>query len=177
MPTRRTRLALATLEYRDSRFAELDAQIEAAKVDRQQRPPARKRKRTRPPLPREVRKEITQCARQLRQHRKVFMADPKLKDRVSRFLRSLLPPKRKRGRPGLDSVTKAIRLRQRFRRQYPGEKPEQIWKRIYPEAIPGYATMDGERQKAERLLLRERVRSRRSATSRTLTVRKRPLAS
>jgi len=108
-----------------------------------------------------LRKEIACFARELRQqHRKNFTADPKLKDRISRFLRSLLPPKRKRGRPGLDSVTKAIRLRQRLRRQYPGEKPEQIWKRIYPEAILGYAGMDRERQKAEQLLLRERVRSR-----------------
>jgi hypothetical protein len=149
-------------EYRNARFAELDSQIQAGKTDRQQRVAPRKRQRARPPLPREVRKEITQCARQLRQHPKLFIADPKLKDRVSRFLRSLLPPKRKRGRPGIDSVTKAIRLRNRFRRQYAGEKPEQIWKRVYPEALPGYASMDPERQRAERLLLRERVRSRRS---------------
>jgi hypothetical protein len=152
-------------EHRDPRFAELDAQIQDAKVDRQQRPAAHKPKRRRAgqALPREVRKEIAHCAHELRQHRKLFIADPKLRDRVARFLRSLLPPKRKRGWPGIASVTKAIRLRQRFRRQYPGEKPDQIWKRIYAEAIPGYADMDRERQKAERLLLRERVRSRRSA--------------
>jgi hypothetical protein len=112
-----------------------------------------------------VRKEITQCARQLRQYRKVFMADPKLRDRASRFLRSLLPPKRKRGHPGIPSVTTAILLLRNLRRQYPSEKPEQIWKRIYPEAIPEYASMDRERQKAERLLLRERVRSRVSQRS------------
>jgi hypothetical protein len=143
-------------EYRDARFSELDAQIHAAASDRQQRPAARKRKRqrARPPLPREVRKEIARCAQQLRPHRKLFMVDSKLRDRAARLLRSLLPPHRKRGRPGIDSVTKAIRLRQKFRRQYPGEKPEHIWKRIYPEAIPGYASMDRERQKAERLLLR-----------------------
>jgi len=79
---------------------------------------------------------------------------------VARFLRSLLPPKRKRGRPGIASVTKAILLLKKFKHQYPTEKPEQIWKRIYPEAIPGYTSMDPERQKAERLLLRDRVRNR-----------------
>jgi hypothetical protein len=105
-----------------------------------------------------VRKEITQFARQLRQHRKLFMADPTMKDRVARAVRSMLPPHRKRGRPGLDSVTKAMRLLKEFRRQYPNEKPEPIWRRVYPEAIPGYASMDRERKKAERLLLRERVR-------------------
>ena len=61
---------------------------------------------------------------------------------------------------GCTLVTKAIRLRQRFRRQYPGEKPEQIWKRVYLEAILGYASMDRERQRAKRLLLREWVRGR-----------------
>jgi hypothetical protein len=154
-----------TTECRDSRFAELDAQIDADEAARQRRPDvARKAKRGRsgPRLPAALRKEIAHFARELRRHRNLFIADPKLKDRASRFLRSLLPPQRKRGRPGLDSVTKAIRLRQRFRRQYPGEKPEQIWKRVYPEAISGYAGMDRERQKAERLLLRDRVRSRRN---------------
>jgi hypothetical protein len=154
--------------YRDPRFAELDAQIDAEDATRQRRHDVAreaKHRRRGPRLPAVVRKEITQYARQLRQHPKLFIADPKLKDRASRFLRSLLPPQRKRGRPGLDSVTKAIRLRQRFRRQYPGEKPEQIWKRIYPEAIAGYAAMGRERQKAERLLLRERVRSRGQAPS------------
>jgi len=28
-----------------------------------------------------------------------------------------------------------MQLQARFRRQYPGEKPEQIWKRVYPEAL------------------------------------------
>ena len=90
------------------------------------------------------------------------MSDPKLKDRASRFLRSLLPPQRKRGRPGIAGVTKAISLLKRFRRQYPNDKPEQIWKRVYTEAIPRYASMEREHQRAERLLLRERVRSRKN---------------
>src|SRR5262245_34747562 len=124
-------------ELRDSRFAELDAQIQAEKSNLQRKPAARKREsqRTRPPLPRQVRREITHCARKLkRQHRKLFMADPKLKERAARFFRSLLPPQRKRGRPGIDSVTKAILLLKRFRRKHSAEKPEQIWKRVYTEA-------------------------------------------
>jgi hypothetical protein len=151
------------IEDRDPRFAELDAQIQAAKANPQQRPAERKRKgqRARPPLPREVRKEINQCARQLRQHRKLFITDPKLRDRASRFLRSLLPPHRRRGRPGIAAVTTAIRLLNRFKRQYPAEKPAQIWNRVYPEVILGYVSMNKDTQRAQRLLLRERVRSRR----------------
>jgi hypothetical protein len=149
-------------EHRAPRFAELDAKIKAARTTRQRSPGNRsKRHRDGPRLPAAVRKEITRCAQQLRQHRLLFISDPKLKDRAARFLRSLLPPRRKRWRPGIDSVTKAIRLLNLLRRQHAAEKPELIWKRIYPEAIPGYEGMDRERQKAERLLLRERVHSRR----------------
>jgi hypothetical protein len=59
-----------------------------------------------------VRKEIAQVARELkRNHRFLFIADPKLKDRVARLLRSLLPPKpRRRGRPRRKDVTTAILL-------------------------------------------------------------------
>ena len=111
-------------EFRDPRFTELDAQIQAAKVERQQSPAKRNRRQhAGPALPREVRKEITRCAQALRQHRKFFIADAKLKDPVARALRSMLPPHRKRGRPGLDRVTKAIRLLKQFRRQYLHEKP------------------------------------------------------
>jgi hypothetical protein len=149
------------MESRDPRFAELDAQIKASVADRQQRPATRKRKRQRagPALPREIRKDITQFARELkRQHRHLFTADPKLKDRAARFLRSLLPPQRKRGRPGLDSVTRAIRLLKQFRRQFPHESPTTIWQRIYPQAIPNYDAMTKVAQKDARGTLRERVR-------------------
>jgi hypothetical protein len=47
----------------------------------------------------------------------------------------------------------------KFRRLHPSDAQEQIWRQIYPKAIPGYATMDRECQKAERILLRKRVRS------------------
>jgi hypothetical protein len=146
------------------RFGELDAQIQAEEQARHTPTPSKKSKRRQPTpaLPAAVRKEITRLARELnRQHRSLFMADPKLKDRAARLLRSLLLPKRKRGRPGIDSVTKAIQLRARFRRQHPGERPEQIWKRVYPEAIPGYAGMNPHDQKHARQVLRERVRWRR----------------
>ena len=114
------------IEHRDPRFAQLDAQIKAEQAVRQQKPDVgrkARRRRPRPRLPAAVRKEIARFARELRrQHHKLFATDSKLKHRAARFLRSLLPPKRKRGRPGIDSVTKAIQLRQRFRGQYQGEK-------------------------------------------------------
>jgi hypothetical protein len=158
----------AASEYRDARFAELDVQIQAVKADR--RPAAGKRKRrcAGPALPREVRKEVTYCAYSCGNIGTCSLPNRKLKDRAARFLRFLLSPKRKRGRPGLPSVSKAILLVKRFRHQYPNEKPELIWKRVYRKAIPGYVDMDRERQKAERLLLRERVRSRGKQARRTV---------
>src|SRR5215831_9878958 len=108
------------IESRDPRFAELDAQIDADEAARHQptrAPKPKRRRRSGPRPPVAVRREITRCAQELRQHRKLFMADPKLKDRTARFLRSLLPPQRKRGRPGLPSVSKAILLLRTFSRQ------------------------------------------------------------
>jgi hypothetical protein len=94
-----------------------------------------------------------------RQHRKLFTADPRLKDRVARLLRSLLLPRpRRRGRPGIESVTTAIRVLRKLRKQHAGEPWAKIWQRIYPEAIPNYARMNPVDQEHARQVLRERVR-------------------
>jgi hypothetical protein len=152
-------------ETRAARFTELDAQIRAEAEACQNRPqptPRRKprRRRSTPSLPPPVRKEIARFARQLiRLHRQAFIADHKLKDRAARLLRSLLLPRpRRRGRPGLASVTKALALLQKYRRQHPGERPEQIWGRVYPETIRGYASLTAVEQLDARQVLRERVR-------------------
>jgi hypothetical protein len=150
-------------EHRAPRFADLEVQIQGDAERRQERKHKRKEKgrpRSTPPLPAAVRKEIARLALQLsRQHRALFMADPKLKDRAARLLRSLLPPKpRRRGRPGIDSVTTAIGLLRKFRRQFPGERWAKIWQRVYPEAIPDFAGMNPNEQEHARQVLRERVR-------------------
>ena len=95
------------------------------------------------PLPQAVRKEIAAFARKLaKEHRAVFAEDPTRRKRAGRFLTALLPPKpRRRGRPGDPTVTKAIRLLRKFRRQYPKEHGERIWRRIYPLAITNYTGM------------------------------------
>ena len=77
------------------RFAELDAQIQAEVQVRRNRPKAKpeRRRRSTPRLPAALRKEIARFARELtRNHRPLFKPDPKLKDRASRLLRSLLLP-------------------------------------------------------------------------------------
>ena len=152
----------AAAESRTPRFAELDAQIQAEaerRQGKQQRKP-NPRRRSAPPLPAAVRKEIRRLARALNgQHGRLFLADPKLKDRAGRFLKSLLLPKpRRRGRPGMSSVTTAINLLGRLRRQYPAERRAKIWQRIYPEVIANYAGMNAVDQKYARQVLRERVR-------------------
>jgi hypothetical protein len=126
----------------------------------------RKRARVTPPLPAAVRKEIARFARELsRNARPHFMADPKLKDRAARLLRSLLPPRpRRRGRPGRPDVTLAIRLLHRLKRQYPGERAEQVWRRVYPEVILNYAGMTEVERVYAREMLRLRVGWRRRAT-------------
>src|ERR1039458_1784401 len=112
----------AISEPRAPRLAELDAQIRGEAARRQGRPQRNPRRRSTPRLPAAVRKEVTRAARELNgRARPYFMADPKLKDRTARFLRSLLLPKpRRRGRPGIPSVTKALALLKKYRRKPPG---------------------------------------------------------
>jgi hypothetical protein len=119
-------------------------------------------------LPRAIRKELATLARKLnREHRALFAGNPNLRKRAGQFLIALLPPKpRRRGRPGIQSVTQAIRLIGKFRRQYRGERAEQIWSRVYPLAIPNYATMSELEQSEARQQLRERVRWRQKAKRR-----------
>jgi hypothetical protein len=146
------------------RLAELDGDIppDADRRQRGTRPKGKRRSRSRPGIPTAVRKEITRAARELnRQCRKLFLADPGLKDRGARLLRSLLPPKVKRGRPGIAAVTQAIVLLRQLRRRYPLERPAALWKRVYPAVIPNYAAMKPIDQKTAREQLRERVRWRR----------------
>jgi hypothetical protein len=165
-----SRQSLATSATRAPRFAELDTQIQIEAQKRQNRTTAKREplRQSTPPLPAAVRKEITRVARQVSwQHRALFMSDPKLKDRAARLLRSLLPPKpRRRGRPGIGSVTTAIRLLRKFRKQFPVEPWAKIWQRVYVEAIPSYAGMNTTEQKDAKQILRERVRWRMRATRR-----------
>jgi hypothetical protein len=113
-----------------------------------------------PPLPKELRKELTGIARKLaKAHRSFFTSNPNFRKRAGQFLTALLPPKpRRRGRPGLPSVTTAIRLLSEFRRQYPNEQPAKIWERIYLQAIPGYASLTELEQADARQTLRERAK-------------------
>ena len=143
-------------EFRDPRFAELDAQIEAANTNRDHQttsPKPKRRRRHGPRLPAVVRKEITQCARQLRQHQGLFKTDPKLRDRVARVLRSMLPPKRRRGRPGIPSVTQAMLLLKQLQRKHPEQQPRERWQQIYRQVIPNYENLPREQQRGQELQL------------------------
>jgi hypothetical protein len=171
-------------EYRDARFAELDRQIAAqSRGSGASRPPhggkevvehrlRRKPKRRSQRLPREYRQDL---ARMAKEHRKkynaLFSADSTLKERGARFYRSMLPRLRS-GRPSIESVTQATQLFRRLSQQYPDDKPEQIWGRIYPKAIPNYPALGKDDRIAQQLLLRNRVRSRRNQRRRRRTGRK-----
>jgi hypothetical protein len=120
-------------------------------------------------LPRSLPKEIAACPRKLnRHHHALFTSDRAYRKRVGQFLTALLPfltallppkPKR-RGRPGILSVTKAIALKKKFRREHPGKTPEQLWRWIYPEAIPNYDAMSEVQKHDARAELRARVKDR-----------------
>jgi hypothetical protein len=140
------------------------------------RPRRRRRKESRSPIPRKLRKKVAEFARDLsRQYASRFTADRDLRTRVGRLVKNLLPPKpRRRGRPGIQAVTDAIRLRRRFRRQYPRETAKEIWNRVYPLAIRGYNRMIAVDQESARYDLRERVSDRLRKRARRKRPRKIP---
>jgi hypothetical protein len=114
-------------------------------------------------IPKELRDLVLQHARMVaRKYRKLFAADRRLKDRVLRLERALLPPRpRRRGRPRNQTVTRAIGLYRKDRRQCPRDTPRAIWSRVYPLVIPGYDGMSELDQRAAREQLRERIAWRR----------------
>jgi hypothetical protein len=72
-----------------------------------------------------------------------------LRDRVWCVLRECLP-KKSAGRPALDDVTQAIKLR----------SGGVVWKQIYPLVIPCYSSLSGEQCQYKQRELRDRVRNR-----------------
>jgi hypothetical protein len=120
-------------------------------------------------LPRSLRKEIAACARKLkRNHRALFTSVPAYRKQVGQFLTTALLPRKpkRRGRPGIPSVTTAIRLQEKFRREHPGEKHEQLWDRICPKVIPNYDAMRELEKRDARAQLIARVKDRRKKRKR-----------
>jgi hypothetical protein len=113
-------------------------------------------------VPPELARDIIEAAQMVRErHRRAFLDDRKLKDRAARLFRTMLPPRP--GRPGrkrIRSVSIAIRLLRTLWRESPEAKPEQIWAKVYPKAIPNYATLNNESRWMEQRQLRDRVHSR-----------------
>src|SRR5215471_13825676 len=76
--------------------------------------------------------------------------------------RALLPPRpNPRGRPANPTVTRAITLYRKFRRESPDQSPRKLWARVYPKVIDGWANMSDLEQRNARDELRERIAWRR----------------
>ena len=121
-----------------------------------------RRRRREPSIPRNIRRDVTRFARTLgKKYRPLLAADPKLKDRLLRLIRVLLPPRpRRRGRPRNEETTRARVLYSRFRRQHPTEKAWQLWGRVCVALYPEYAGMAEIEQRDIRDALRLRIKSR-----------------
>ena len=103
-----------------------------AKPTRRRLPPA--------PIPPELQSMVRSFADALlERHGDLFTRDPRLKRRIAAELRRLLPPQP--GRPGLATVTAAIRLHVEIRRSHPERSHKEIWKEIYPRVIPGWQNL------------------------------------
>lgn len=136
---------------------------------RESEPSGRKKHRSElPAIPTELARDIIATTQVLHtRHRDLFLSDPKLKDRASRLFRTMLPPRPRRpGRKPIASVTRAIRLLKKFKRQFPDIKPPRLWARIYPKVIPNYASLTEDGRWNEQRRLRDRVHSRKVSVSR-----------
>ena len=133
-----------------------------------QEPAKRKASRSQA-IPPELARDIIAAAQTVcERHRGVFIADRKLKDRAARLFRTMLPPRPRRpGRKRIASVTLAIRLLRRLKKEHPTAKPERIWAKIYPNVIPNYASLGNDARRKEQHQLRDRVHSRRRRRGRS----------
>jgi hypothetical protein len=138
------------------------AVAESAAIDTIVAPSQRKGRRQPPAISTALRKEVTAFARDVgERYRNEFSADPKLKQRTTRLLLALLPPRpRRTGRPRNQETTRAITAYNRFRRRHPQEKPRELWGRVCREFIPDYDNHSDLEQRALRDELRQRVKSR-----------------
>ncbi len=149
-------------EWREPRFAELDAQIaveeQAEARTKAQRSTRRKEprpKRSVPPLPREYREAVIRTAMEHRREFKaVFAADLTIRDRGARLYRSLLFPRRRGHRP-TRRVLKAVSLVKKL-----GRKPKSSdWQRIDLECLPTLAGMPELERREQRRKLHHAVRT------------------
>jgi hypothetical protein len=123
-------------------------------------------------LPRGLTKELRTIAGDLaKRFRHEFREDPQLRVRAARVLKSLLPPHARRGRPRDPTVTRALKMYGKFRREHPNERPRALWYRVADTMIPGF---QGHTELEKRALvddLRARAKSRRRIQPRTNSLR------
>ncbi len=115
------------------------------------------------PMPAHLAGDILTAAQGIRdRHKELFAADRKLKDRAARLFRTVLPPRpRCPGRKRIPSVTIAMRMHKKLTNENATARPEEIWAKIYPKAIPNYASLTQGDRWMEQRRLRDRVHSRR----------------
>jgi hypothetical protein len=109
----------------------------------------RKRRHRASGIPGSLRKEIRQFAKAIgKRYRGEFAQDPKLKARASRFLKALLPPHARRGRPRNTETTQAISRYRKLRRENRNQRPRELWVQVAAELIPNYESYSHLEQRA-----------------------------
>jgi hypothetical protein len=88
-------------------------------------------------MPQELRQQVIELARGLRETYPALFAAPRFKRTLGRLFMSELPPQRCPGRPGHPTVTQAQRLLDEQRRLHPAEPYRLLWQRIYHGGATG----------------------------------------
>jgi hypothetical protein len=119
-------------------------------------------RRRAPSIPRELQNEIAAHAKVIgKKYRKLFNADGKLKQRIARLTAVLLPPRARRGRPRDPTITRALALYHKRRRQYSDERPRESWYFVAGKLIQNFDSYNQLERRALVDDLRTRAKSRR----------------
>jgi hypothetical protein len=100
----------------------------------------------------------------IERHADLLTRDPQLKIRITAMLRRLLPPRPCRsGRPGLASVTAAIRLHNELTQSFPERSSKEVWREVYRVVVPRWDALSPIERRSEADRLHRRVRWRLAA--------------
>jgi hypothetical protein len=108
-----------------------------------------------------------------RKFQRLFLGDPRLKERYAAAIRKDLPPRpRPPGQPAQQQITEAEKLLRRVRREHPEEDRSQHLERVCAALFPDWQRRPPQARRQDKRVLANQIRSRRNARSQRLERRR-----
>lgn len=122
-------------------------------------------------LPEMARLDARRFGRLMNRQFPALRNNPKLTSELCKMVYDQLCAKKPVGRPPRPEITKAEMLLKRYRREHPCSDSE-LWGRIAPEVLPGWADLTHQQKTAAKRKLMNQVAARRSARRKWRRLRK-----